>query len=210
MNSSVLRPSVKANCFVQIFLNPLPCTTISSKLIKRQQRWTGFIRHFDTDMYPILDHRFSKGAYSFDATKCCVFYIHVELHKPEWIYHLENIRRGLVHYEQLWNQFGDLNGYMFVNPSRIVFLINHSTEMKPCKITLKVVIGCNDFHSYFDHVQLHCKRYLNFKSELGKCIRKADEEKLLLATVVNFDNSPNDQQVLKQVKKKLLKSSHLP
>jgi len=122
-------PPGKLRCFVQIFINPVPCTTVSSKLTRRKLIFQDkyFMRPTWADLFTIFHYGLSWQQQRYDLTKCCTFYLHVELHKPDWIHHLENIRRGTVHYIDLWYNTGmDVNKLIYSNPYRIVFWIEYS------------------------------------------------------------------------------------
>jgi len=187
-------PSGKLRCFVQIFINPVPCTTISSKLNKRKGREDSrFMRPTYDDLSTIFYYGLFEENPEYEATKCCTFYLHIELHKPDWVHHLENTRKGTVHYIDLWYNSGTfLNQVMYSNPSRITFWIEYSVETKSFKVTLKTLIGCNDYKSSFENIQRYCKTYLKSESQLRKCVLKASEKLPLLSTVVNFDKYQKD------------------
>jgi len=85
---------------------------------------------------------------------------------------------------------------MYNNPSRIVFWIEYSAEMKSYKVTQKVVIGCNDYTSYLENIRHRCKTHLKIESELSKRVSKTNDKSPLLATAAIFDNDPNDQRVV--------------
>jgi len=121
----------------------------------------------------------------------------VELHKPDWIYHLENIRRRQVHYIDLWyNSKLTFERLIYSNPYRIVYWIEYFVELKSFKVTQKTLIGCYDYKSYFENIQRHCKTHLKFETELRKCVLKTTERLPLLASVMPFDINSNDRRGL--------------
>jgi len=81
-------PQYKKVCFAQVYINPIPCKTISSKEITGKRGDTLPKPPHDA-LYTMFhpEHGLNPSSEGNDATKCCVYYIHVEIHKPDWIYH---------------------------------------------------------------------------------------------------------------------------
>jgi len=94
----LLPPPPRVYCFTIIYINPIPCTLISSKELTAQQR-TLFAMARDNVLMTIFDYQpVMDVGDTLDATKCCTYYIHVKIHRPDWVYHLRNHRKVTIHY----------------------------------------------------------------------------------------------------------------
>jgi len=98
-------PPPRMFCFAQTYINAVPCTTISSKEITGQRGDTFSMPHVSA-LNTIFDYRLEISSQdSMDATKCCTYYIHVEIHKANWVYHLQNQRKVAFHYAELLQEY---------------------------------------------------------------------------------------------------------
>jgi len=159
----LVSPPGKILCFAQIYINPVPCTFTSSREVGKNdlRNMRGILP--TTTLRPIFDYRIETDALRrIDATKCCTFYIHVEIHKPDWVYHLINQRKVAFHYVD--KMYGPIipEDLYFSNPYKLSYWIEYSEKIQLFKVTHKILIGCYDYKDFYHHIQpflLHCKTF---------------------------------------------------
>jgi len=181
----------------------VPCTTISTKEITQQREgWSErdtFLLPPDNSLCSIYHHRLGTELEEFiDATKCCTFYIHVEIHQPEWDYHLQNQRKNKFHYAEQWQVFHLGVDYHFANSYKLTYWIEYSEKLQSFKVTQKLIIGCQDFTDYANHIKRSCTKHLQSHQEFQKCILIAHYEYLMSTDVVLLNKNP-DTQLIKSI-----------
>jgi len=188
-------PPPRILCFAQVHINPVLCTTISSKEIT--EKVGDKILHPDyTAWNTIFDYRLGLEIRDkYDATKCCTFYIHVEIHKPDWVYHLRNHRKDTFHYaEGLQELYGNSDLY-FSNPFKLSYWMEYSEKLQSFKVIQKAIIGCHDHPGYFNHKKHNCEMHLKSPPEFYKCVSIADNEYIKLRDVVILNKNSNYQTI---------------
>jgi len=102
-----------------------------------------------------LEH---PGRLSNDVTKCCTFYIHVEVVNPAWFTNLEHAAAGMYHYIELMHNFSDfLPDLLYRNPSRLTYYIQYYEMARVFKVIQKLILGCIDHHSLVTHIKEKCR-----------------------------------------------------
>jgi len=187
-------------CFAQIYINALPWATISSKETT-QRRGDAYVSDTflirpETALFTIYNYRLGTELEELiDTTKCCTFYVHVEIHEPEWVYHLQNQRKANLHYLEQWQELIYGIDYHFANSYKLTYWIEYSEKVQSCKVTQKALIGCQDFTAYANHTKRSCEMHLKSHPEFQKCISIAHYEYFMSTDVVIFNKNPNAQLI---------------
>jgi len=192
-------PPGKQNCFVQIYLNPVSCTRpgILQSSVKRHTRENN-ARPPTNLLFTILDHRFPSGTTDYYGTKCCTYYIHVEVQKSGWKSRLEIFRKGTPHFADLMlDQYQDMqfeNSYFF--SSKLTFWIQSiSTNAKLYTVTEMAILLCKNHQDYFDQMHRDCENAGNTESELWECALQYHNENDLMTQIAVFPKQQNSQQI---------------
>ncbi|CAL8130889.1 unnamed protein product [Orchesella dallaii] len=177
-------PSIRQNCFIQIYLNAIPCSDKLTKSGRTMMTADSAAPHYNST-FALMDYRIFEHSKTY-AIRCCIFFIHVEsIESNPQILKMNYHRR--FHYVDHIDpmEFAREPSPMFDASTRLSFALQFSRKKQTYVVVQTAVVACPDYYELYDYIIEYCQK-LAFSPYNG-CVQGAVFKRTFLTRLFRYN-----------------------
>ncbi|CAL8084022.1 unnamed protein product [Orchesella dallaii] len=181
-------PSPKANCYVQLYIDPAPC--------KIWMYYSGTYFHSKTEPFDrmYLDPGFDYQTENkneikrtdYNLAKSGIFFIHIMKHR----YFFEYSQEVLFKVDYAWQQAKPTSVYNFIQPTKLLLQIEQQDIQGPFTPAYGGLLACHNYDEWWKHMEKYCTMFSSgSKSYRTKCLSEMVELSAEFPGILEYSGS---------------------